>query len=319
MSVVICGGAGFVGLNLAQTLLDQGRHVVLADLAPPPQELWRRLPQDGIAYKKMDVTDPDSVKSVITRDTTQIVFGAAITATAERDRVMPELIMTTNLVGFVNVLRAARDARVDRVVNLSSTAAYGGAAFEDDILDEGTTRPDPDSLYSISKFATEKVARRMADIWSMDIRSVRLSGVFGRFEYRTSFRDTPSPLYQVVEAAKNGSPALLNRPGLRDWTYGPDIAGAIAALLNKPSPAHDLYNIATGTPFSVLDWGQELARHIPSFECRLAGPQESANIDLFAGRDRSPLSIIRLHEDLEFKPEFDLQASAADYWRWLNA
>lgn len=319
MRVVICGGAGFVGLNIAECLIAEGREVVLADLAPPPETLQARLPKSGWSFQRMDVTDPASVAATIAHPIDQVVFGAAITAGVERDREMPERVMQTNLVGFLNVLRAARDTGVGRVVNLSSTAAYGTAAFEDDPLDEGSTRPSPDSLYSISKFGTERMARRMADVWSMDIRSVRLSGVFGRYEYQTSFRDTPSPLFQVAMAARNGRQAILARPGVRDWVYGSDVGGAISALLKHPDPGFDLYNIATGAPFAVLDWGCELARRAPGFACRLAEASEEPTIDLFATKDRNHLAVDRLLNDLAYRPKFDLSASVEDYWAWLGA
>lgn len=318
MVTIICGGAGFVGLNIAEALSARGREVVLADLAPPPPELLARLDSGFVRFAELDVTDSHAMQSVVTRGIDALVYGAAITAGDSRDREMPERIMTVNLMGFMNAVRAARENGVRRVVNLSSTAAYGNAAFEDAELDEALTRPDPNSLYSISKFATEKVGRRMAELWGMDIRSVRLSGVFGRYEYQTKVRDTPSPLFQVAMAAKNGQPALLPRPGVRDWTYGPDIGGAVSTLLAAGNPGFDLYNIATGAPFAVLDWGRALAKHVPGFECRLVEGGEEPTIDLHAGRDRGPLSVKRLQSDLNYHPLFDLEASAADYWAWLG-
>ena len=93
-----------------------------------------------------------------------IVLGAAITAGPEREAADPESILQVNLLAQVPILTAARRSGVRRVVNLSSAAAYGTAAFRNTLLDEETAC-DPASLYAITKFASEKVAARLAALW----------------------------------------------------------------------------------------------------------------------------------------------------------
>jgi UDP-glucose 4-epimerase len=220
-------------------------------------------------------------------------------------------------VGLVRVLRAARDGAVRRVVNLSSASAYGEAGWRDDPLEE-TIAPDPTTLYALTKFGTERAARRLGALWDLDVRSVRLSAVFGRWERQTGDRDTPSGLHQIMRAARRGTPAILARPALRDWVYAADVAGAVIALIDAPQPRFDLYNISTGSPFSTLAWGQMLARHHPGFVCRLAAPGEAPTIDLFGDRDRAPLAIDRLRDDLGYRPRFDLERSVEDYDRWTR-
>jgi UDP-glucose 4-epimerase len=231
---------------------------------------------------------------------------------------MPERVIETNLLGFTHVLRAARNAGVRRVINLSSTAAYGDAAFGPEWLDEADTAPDPVTLYSLTKFATERTAQRLAFLWDSDIRSIRLSGVFGRFERKTSARDTPSPMLQIVESARRREPAILARPGVRDWTYAPDVARAVAMLLEADAPAYDLYNVSAGRTFSALAFGQKLAERVPDFTCRLAAENEPANIDLHTALDRAPLSNKRIRQDLGYEPAFDLDRAVEDYADWLE-
>ena len=152
----------------------------------------------------------------------------------------------------------------------------------------------------------------------MDFVSVRLSGVFGRWERQTNVRDTPSPQFQLMQAAIEGRPALFARRDSRDWIYGTDIARAIQLLRDAPRLTHPLYHVSTGMAWSALDWGIALARHRPGFECRLAEPGEDATIDLHAPRDRKQLSIARLQADTGFEPKFGMDDSAADYDAWCR-
>jgi UDP-glucose 4-epimerase len=239
---VVFGGGGFVGLNIVEALLAAGRPAVLVDVTPPPQaalDALGRLP-GALRVTRADVRDAARIAQVLAHGVDAVVFGAAITADAERDAREPERILEVNLLGLVHVLRAARDGGVRRVVNLSSASAYGDAAWRDvDALDE-TLAPDPATLYALTKFGAERAARRLGTLWGLDVRSVRLSAVFGRWERQTGDRDTPSTLHQIMRKARRGEPAILARAAPRDWVYAPDVAGAVIALLDEPQPAFDL-------------------------------------------------------------------------------
>ena len=80
------------------------------------------------------------------------------------------------------------------------------------------TGSEPIGLYSLTKFSTERVVARLAELWGFDALSVRLSSVFGPWERKTSERDTPSPLFQIARLATRGEAArLLLYLFERDW------------------------------------------------------------------------------------------------------
>ena len=317
MTIVIFGGAGFVGLNIVEALLDAGRHVVLVDrAAPPPAVIEAFAAKPGrLETLVADVTDPTSWRPIIKPGVDAIVFGAAITAGPAREAAEPERILAVNLAALVPVLRAARAAGVRRVVNLSSATAYGATGARATELDEAMAS-DPAALYPITKFASERVAARLAELWRMDVASARLSAVFGPWEWASGVRDTISPPGQIMIAARAGRPALLARPGLRDWLYAPDAAEAIGRLIAAPSLAHALYNVTGAAPWPALAFGQLLAGLQPGFVCRLAEPGEAANIDLHAATDRAPLSPRRLAADLGWRAAFDPASAASHFHAW---
>lgn len=311
---VVFGGAGFVGLNLAEALGARGCDVTLFDRSPPPDGA------PGVARTIIgDVRDAAAVEAAIGPGTDAVIWGAAITASAERDAAEPEAVVEVNLAALIPVLRCARQRGVRRVVNLSSAGAYGEAAFGPAALGEDEPAVDPRSLYALTKFATERVCMRLGELWNLDAVSVRLSAVFGPWERATGSRDTPSPFMQLMRLAGCGGGAILPGAGVCDWLYAPDAASAVLALLDAPRPAHRLYNVGPGAMFSVSDWGAHLAALRPGFQCRIAGRGETPNVDLHRTRERAPLAIIRIASDCGYAPEFGLERSVKHLDAWSRA
>ncbi len=316
---LIFGGAGFVGLNIAEALLRAGHAVTAFDRSPIPeaaQHAFAKLPGGFIAIQG-DVTDEAAVAAAIEPGTDLVVMGAAITAGRERDATDPATTLKVNLLAQVPILAAARAAGVRRVVNLSSAAAYGAAGERLPELEE-TTPGDPVGLYAITKWASERVGARLGDLWGLDVVSLRLSGVFGPWERATGVRDTLSPHCQILEAAVAGQPAILPRPGLRDWIYAPDVADAVLAVAGAGTLGHNVYNVSTGRRFTLLDWGRRLARAFPGFVCRLAEPGEAATIDFHGPSDRAPMAVARIAHDLGWSAQTEGLESAdrlAAWWR----
>ena len=319
MRVMIVGGAGFVGLNIAARLAADGHDVVALDRAPPPAHVRAAIGGhiERIRFIAGDVTRPETINSAIGSGIDWVIYGAAITADAARDAAEPEHILAVNLAGLVPVVRAARDAGARRVINLSSAVVYGPTGDDTRALDE--TRPaNPVSLYAITKFASERVADRLADLWDLDIVSVRLSAVFGPFEQATGVRDTLSAPGQIMIAAARGQPAILSRPGIRDWLYAPDAADAVALLLAAPKLAHRLYNVTAPAAWPALAFGEALARRRPGFVCRLAAPGEQATIDLHGSTDRAALSPARLRDEFGWTARHDLAGALDDFDAWAR-
>jgi UDP-glucose 4-epimerase len=319
MRILVFGGAGFVGLNIAAALLAHGHAVTLFDRAGLPPEAGKDFAYHGdrLAAIQSDVTDSQAVEAVIASGYDAIVLGAAITAGSAREASDPETILRVNLLAQTPILMAARSSGVKRIVNLSSAAAYGASAFRNVLLDEETPC-DPASLYAITKFASEKVAARLASLWQCEIINVRLSAVFGPWERINDVRDTPSPQAQILAAMHEGRDAVLSRPGVRDWIYAVDVAEAVALLIEAAKPKHQLYNISTGMEWSALQWGQELVALHPGFVCRLTDAGEAATIDLHGPADRAPLSVSRMAEEFGWHARFDCADSAADLNRWWS-
>jgi UDP-glucose 4-epimerase len=317
LNILIFGGTGFVGINIASALLARGHDVTLFDREPLPRAAGQAFAAFGekLSVLAGDVTDSNAVDAIIARGFDAIILGAAITAGPAREAADPQSILQVNLMAQVPILMAAHRHRVRRVINLSSGSAFGAAAFRHALLDEELPC-EPVSLYAITKHASERVVARLATLWAADFISVRLSGVFGPWERATGVRDTLSPQMQIITALHQETQAILVRPGVRDWIYAPDVADAVAVLVEASRPKHDLYNISTGREWTALQWGQHLADLNPGFVCRLATPGETPTVDLHADADRAPLSISRMEDEFGWRARFGCADSASDLNEW---
>lgn len=252
-----------------------------------------------------------------------IFYGAAITAGVEREISDPLSVFDVNVIGLLNVLKAAcRAPSVNRIINISSGSAYGNGGFGDtgwkDSLDEFGTREDPQTLYAISKYAGERVALRMGELFKKRVINVRLSAIFGRWEYDTGVRDTLSAPMQATLLALKGETALIDRKEERDWTYSRDVARALYKLANHENVNSSLYNISSGKTWSVFDWCALLKMSYPDFNYRLCEFGEVPNIDLFGARDRIKMSPDRFLCDIGYTLSADLNEIFEDFKIWLT-
>jgi len=319
MNIFLTGGSGFVGLNLIEQFLTRGDSVVSFSLTPPPERAVRafdRLP-GTLHHVGGDVRNTEAVEEALAQSGARhVIHGAVITAGIERERCDPASIVSTNLQGSVSVLDAARRQKVERFIYLSSASVYGANADSDKSLSEEHTAPLPQSLYAITKYAAEGIARRYGVIFGMQVVAARLSAVFGRWEHDTGLRDTLSPPYLLARMAAAGEAAVLADEGYRDWIYGPDAAAGLIALMDATTLHHDVYNVSTGDTWSLWRWCEKLGGRHESFSYRL-GDTSVGERCIDPGR-RSPLSVERILNDTTYNPRFGLEESFNDYIEWLG-
>ena len=315
MRVLVTGGTGFVGLNVVEALLERGEEVVAFDSAPLPPGAEAALAsyRDRIEIVQGDVTSEESVVQAISGCNT-LIHAAAITAGLEREQRDAHLIVDVNIKGTTNALNAARESGIGRIVHFSSSGVYGENSFEYDVLREDIAMPLPDSLYTITKYAGERIALRHRALYDLDLVCLRPGYVFGPWERNTGVRDTLSPVLQVAVAASRGEEVVLSRPCLRDWVYSRDIADSAMALLDVPEPKSVVYNSGGPESWTLEAWCELTAAKIPEFSYRLG---QDATVDLNNPQDRGVLDMSRLKEEAGFIPQYGLTESFEDYMTWI--
>lgn len=321
MNVLITGGSGFIGLNLAERLLARGDAVVAFGPEPPPLaafEQFARLPGTFL-FESGDVRDSASILSALRRhEIKHLIHGAAITASVAREQSQARVIAEVNLIGTLNVLDAACAANVGRVIHLSSGAVFGTGGHMHAELVEDRDIPQPDSLYGITKYAAERAALRYRSTRTLDVTVARLGVVFGRWEYDTGMRDTLSLPLLLTRLAEAQETARFCADLPDDWLYAGDAAEAMIKIADARHLPHALYQIGTGRRWSPVAWCERLSAAYPGFSYKLVGQREEANVGANAPAARPPFSIARLRQDLGFAPRFDQARAFADYQRWRS-
>ena len=314
--ILVTGGAGFVGLNVVEQLLARGEDVVLYDLSPPPSEF-----RGDCEFEQGDTTDRDRLERVFSeRRPQRVIHLAAITAGPARDAREPRRIAEVNLIGTINVLEAARNHGVQRVVHASTGALYGAAGVGvEEPLDEERHRPVPETMYGITKYAGERSVLRLGTLWDMDVRIGRLALAYGRWEYASGLRDRLSPPTEIAKLALAGAEAVFPPLGATDYIYGPDVARALLALLDAGKTSHRLYHLGTGAAWSLPEWCAVLARRYPRFRWRESAEPAECNVTPLGTGTRTRFSNRRLTEDFGYAAQFPMEAAAADFTAWLEA
>ena len=238
---LVTGGAGFIGSHLVEGLLARGYVVrVLDNLATGRRENLARL-LDQIDLLEGDVRNLTTVHTAMRK--VDVVFHQAALPSVARSVTNPLESNEVNITGTLNVLVAARDAGVKRVVNAASSSAYGNTLTLPKVE---TMPPEPLSPYAISKLAGEMYARAFQQLYGLSTVSLRYFNVFGP-------RQDPTTQYagviaKFVTCALEGKPYPVNGDGeqSRDFSYVENVVQANLLAADAPLDGGPVINIAYG-------------------------------------------------------------------------
>jgi len=245
---VVTGGAGFIGSNIVDALVSDGRAVrVLDDLSNGKSE---NLASYGsrIEYIHGDIRDPDACRRAVAG--AEVVLHLAALGSVPRSVADPGTSNEVNVTGTLNVLVAARDAKVRRVVYSSSSSVYGENPTLPKHEDLATA---PISPYAVTKLAAENYTRVFAKVYGLETVSLRYFNVFGPRQRADSPYAAVIPLF--MQAAHDGCPLPINGDGLqsRDFTYVTNVVRANLRAAVVAGVSGRTFNVACGERYSLLD------------------------------------------------------------------
>jgi UDP-glucose 4-epimerase len=246
MKVLVTGAAGFFGRSLVRQFALAGEDVVAADILEPDDFVPRAgTPPDHLQYLLLDVSSEDAWSTPALSDVEGIVHAAALTPTVEESQHDPTRLIDVNLIGTLNALEFARRGGLEKFLFISSGGVYD--QFEEVELRE----EDGDggfSLYGSAKLAAEILAFRYSKMFDFDAGAVRPTSMYGPAE---EFRDTRPFVTEVkllADAARQGTPVRIERPGSRcDWVYVDDVADAAYRFFSGGMSGR-VFNLSSGNP-----------------------------------------------------------------------
>ncbi len=308
MRYLVTGGAGFIGSNTVDELVRRGHGVVvLDDLSAGKEENLAEV-RNKITFVKGSITDLETLQKV-THQADYVIHLAARTS-VPRSVKDPIETNRTNVDGTLNVLIAARDNKVKRIVYAASSSAYGETPTLPKTED---MQPQPISPYGVSKFAGELYAQTFGRCYGLENVSLRYFNIFGPRQ------DPDSPYSGVLSRFATAflddvQPTIFGDGNqTRDFTYVENAVQANLLACEAPGVMGEVFNIGTGHSIS-LNQTMELFR-------RLSGKQLQAHCE--APRDgdiRDSLAdISRAKEILGYEPEVTFEEGLRRTYDWYRA
>jgi UDP-glucose 4-epimerase len=336
MALLVTGATGFVMSVLTRQWLERNvrERAVILDAAGLDEvaSAYFAPVADRLHVVKADVTDSRAWRALPDAgNVTYAVHGATITPIAnasaggvivDPEAEMPSRIIEVNVMGTVAALEWARtQPRLRRFIYVSSGSVYkshGPDRPGEPLPEDGYVMPR--QLYAISKFASELITERYAELFGLPIASVRLSSVYGTMDRATStrnFRHVPNQIaHKVVGGVKGVRVNSLD--GVGDYIHSEDVAHAIISLLEAPSLGYSVYNIAAGTTATVADLVQWAAEKSPGFHATVVPSGEAEIVQDDTERDGiwGAYDLARIYRDTGWKPRPVREAFHA-YIDWL--
>ncbi len=317
--VLVTGGAGFIGSNLCESLLENNNEVICLDnfSTGRMENIQSFLENKNFTLITGDIRNLDDCHKAMRG--VQIVLSQAALGSVPRSINDPITTNEVNIGGFLNILVAARDAKVKRVVYAASSSTYGDSESLPKIED---VIGKPLSPYAVTKYVNELYAHVFGLNYGLDCIGLRYFNVYGR-------RQDPNGAYAAVipkftmQLMAHESPKI-NGDGTnsRDFTYIDNVIqmNHLAALTTNPEAKGQVFNTAVGERADLNWMTLLLKKYLSEYDPEIGKIQTVHGADRLGDIPHSLASIEKAEILLGYKPTHTLEnglKEAVD-WYWEN-
>ncbi|WP_053826608.1 SDR family oxidoreductase [Lascolabacillus massiliensis] len=320
-NILITGGAGFIGSNLAEELLGRGHVVrILDNFATGKIEnllpLLEKYPE-ALTLQVGDIRNLDDCKKAT--EGIDYVFHEAALGSVPRSIKDPITSNDVNVTGFLNMLVASRDAAVKRFIYAASSSTYGDSKSLPKVED---VIGKPLSPYAITKYVNELYADVFSKTYGIETIGLRYFNVFGRRQDPNGAYAAVIPLF-VKKLMAHESP-VINGDGeySRDFTYIDNVIqmNLLAMETTNPEAVNTVYNTAYGERTTLNQLVQYLKEYLSEYDSAIAdvevkhGPNRAGDIP------HSLANIDKARELLKYDPKFSMKQGLKEAvkWYWEN-
>lgn len=235
MSLLVTGGAGFIGSNFVRKFAGSEKIVIL-DALTYAGNLASLM---GIDYEFVhgDICDADLVEKVLSTHRIKRIVHFAAESHVDRSILGPEAFVKTNVLGSMNLLYRAKEARIEKFVHVSTDEVYGDLGPDDAPFTESTPI-SPRSPYSASKAGSDLLAKAWWETYKFPVTITRCSNNYGPYQ----FPEKLIPLMILNAMADKPLPVYGDGKNVRDWIHVEDHCDAIKRVLDDGKPG-EVYNI----------------------------------------------------------------------------
>jgi UDP-glucose 4-epimerase len=315
MRILVTGGAGFIGGHLAERFVRDGHDVTVLDNFDPfydtrikdhTVEICRDRAEAGEGTYRLvegDVRDAELVAELI--DDVEFVYHQAAQAGVRPSVEDPRKYDAVNVDGTLNVLDAARDTGIERVVLASSSSVYGKPQYLPYDESHPTT---PVSPYGASKLSAERYACAYSEVYDLPAVALRYFTVYGP-------RMRPNmAISNFVSRCLNDEPPVVYGDGTqtRDFTYIDDAVAANVTLLSEDAADGEALNIGSTDNIEILTLAEEIRDQLaPELELEFADRHD-------ADAEHTHADSSKARELLDYEPTRTIREGVAEFVEWYR-
>jgi UDP-N-acetylglucosamine 4-epimerase len=318
-SILITGGAGFIGSNLCEYFLYKGHKVRCLDnfATGHRHNLADFINNPNFTVIEGDIRNPVDCQNAV-KEVDYVLHQAAL-GSVPRSIKDPVTTNDVNVSGFLNMLVAATDAKVKRFIYAASSSTYGDSAGLPKVED---VIGKPLSPYAITKYVNELYADIFSKTYGLETIGLRYFNVFGR-------KQDPNGAYaavipKFVGQLMNHETITINADGnySRDFTYIANVIqmNELAMMTDNTAALNTVYNTAFGDRNSLNDLVNYLKEYLAKYDPEIANVAVAYGPNRVGDIPHSLASIAKAKELLAYNPQYSLQQGLKEAidWYWNN-
>lgn len=309
--VLITGGTGFVGSNLARTLSGLGAKVVLITRQRNKPKILQK--SDNIFLKVGDIQDFEFINNLLRRNNIEVIFHLAAQPIVDVGQLDPLQTFNINIKGTWNILEVSRINPIQKIIIASSVHVYGDnpkLPFKEEFY------PRPSRPYETSKACADLLAQSYADTYNLPVEIPRFVNLYGPGDLNFS-RIVPKVIKSVLDK-KN--PKLWNKGSIRDFLYIDDAINAFLMLAEKKLPSKGrvrVTNFGSGKPVDIV----YVAKRIIEISNNRSLQIEFESIPRTRSKEiiKQYVSISKAKELLNWTPKYSLDQGLKMTFKWYKS